>query len=74
MIVLCENIFNIMDIFPVSLFECWRSFEMLLFDFKGRGEVIKKYGFVPSKSQLISSSSGSDSSCSDDEHGSMLFI
>ncbi|CAF5211729.1 unnamed protein product, partial [Rotaria magnacalcarata] len=36
--------------------------------FSGRGEVIKKYGFFPSKSQLISSSSGSDSSSSDEEN------
>ncbi|CAF3429627.1 unnamed protein product [Rotaria socialis] len=36
--------------------------------FSGRGEVIKKYGFFPSKSQLISSSSDSDSSSSDEEN------
>ncbi len=47
---------------------------MLLFYFQGRGEIIKKYGFVPSKSHLISSSSDSESSCSEEEHGSMLFI
>ncbi|CAF3355299.1 unnamed protein product [Rotaria sp. Silwood1] len=35
--------------------------------FSGRGEVIKKYGFFPSKSQLISSSSDSESSSSDEE-------
>ncbi|CAF0922129.1 unnamed protein product [Rotaria sordida] len=35
--------------------------------FTGRGEVIKKYGFFPSKSQLISSSSDPESSSSDEE-------
>jgi len=74
MTVLCENIFNIMVISQVSLFNYWRIFQMLLFYIEGRGEVIKKYGFLPSKPQLISSSSDSDSSCSESEHGSMLFI
>jgi hypothetical protein len=63
-----------MDISRVGLFKYWRIFKMLLFYFQGRGEVIKKYGFVPSKSHLISSSSDSESSCSEEEHGSMLFI
>ncbi|CAF3989111.1 unnamed protein product [Rotaria magnacalcarata] len=35
--------------------------------FTGRSEIVKKYGFVPSKSQLISSSSDSDLSSGDDE-------
>ncbi len=41
--------------------------------FTGRGEVIKKYGFLPSQSQLISSSSDTETTCSEEEHGSMLF-
>ncbi|CAF2389370.1 unnamed protein product [Rotaria sp. Silwood2] len=35
--------------------------------FTGRSEIVKKYGFVPSKSQLISSSSDSESSSGDEE-------
>ncbi|CAF3391299.1 unnamed protein product [Rotaria sp. Silwood1] len=35
--------------------------------FTGRSEIIKKYGFVPSKSQLISSSSDSESSSGDED-------
>ena len=46
---------------------------MLLFYIVGRGEALKKYGFLPSKAQLLSSSSDSGSDSSDDEHGSMLF-
>ncbi|CAF1333580.1 unnamed protein product, partial [Adineta steineri] len=37
--------------------------------FTGRSEVVKKYGFVPSKPQLITHSSDSDSSSSDEEQG-----
>ncbi|UJR10439.1 hypothetical protein I4U23_014643 [Adineta vaga] len=36
--------------------------------FTGRQEVVKKYGFVPSKPQLISSSSDADSSSDDEDH------
>jgi len=39
--------------------------------FEGRGEVIKKYGFIPSKPQLISSSSDSESSSDEETNGSM---
>ncbi|CAF1558228.1 unnamed protein product [Adineta steineri] len=42
--------------------------------FSGRADIIKKYGFLPSKAQLASSSSDSESSGSEEEHESMLFI
>lgn len=42
-----------------------------VFVFQGRSEIVKKYGFIPSKAQLISSSSDSDSSSDDDENASM---
>ena len=40
--------------------------------FAGRHEVVKKYGFVPSKPQLISSSSDSNSSSDDEDQGNDL--
>ncbi|CAF1121372.1 unnamed protein product [Adineta steineri] len=36
--------------------------------FSGRADIIKKYGFLPSKAQLASSSSDSESSGSEEEH------
>ena len=36
--------------------------------------MVKKYGFIPSKPQLISSSSDSDSSSCDEEQGSMFYL
>jgi hypothetical protein len=48
-----------------------KNLYILLFNFKGRAEIIKKYGFLPSKAQLISSSSSSESISSEDEHESM---
>jgi hypothetical protein len=41
---------------------------------QGRGEVIKKYGFLPPSSHLVSSSSDSESNSSDDEHGSRFSL
>ena len=75
MIVLCANIFNTTVTSPVghSQRTRWpRSIGDLRVFPLGRSEMIKKYGFLPSKSQLRSSSSESDSSDSDDEQGSML--
>lgn len=70
MTVLCENIFNIMVILLVSLFRLIKYWHC--FNNQGRSEIIKKYGFIPSKSQRQSSSSDSDSSSSDEEPPSML--
>ncbi|CAF3587047.1 unnamed protein product [Rotaria sordida] len=43
--------------------------------FTGRSEIVKKYGFVPSKSQLISSSSDSESSSGDEEQAiNMIYL
>ena len=70
MIVLCENIFNIMAILRVCLLRLMYS--CYYFNAQGRSEIIKKYGFIPPRSQLIASSSDSDSSSSDEDHGSMI--
>jgi hypothetical protein len=71
MIVLCENISSIMAISRVSYS---RIFPVYSFIFQGRGEVIKKYGFLPSQSHLISSSSDTESNTSEDEQASRFFV
>jgi hypothetical protein len=43
---------------------------IVLIHVRGRGETIKKYGLLPSKAELLSSSSGLESTGSDDEHES----
>jgi len=70
MIVLWENIFNIMGILLVSLFRIIMYWHY--FNHQGRSEIVKKYGFIPSKSQLESSSSDSDSSSCEEEQSSMM--
>lgn len=78
MTVLWHNIFNIMATSQVS--NITRSlitskYNSCFYFNKniGRGEIIKKYGFFPSKTHLISSASESDSNSSDDEDESTLF-